>query len=140
MIERIIAFLAALALLLAPPAETWEPDEADVIALAQCLEGECGGCSVIQQQAVCCVVFNRVDSPDFPGTLLGVITAPKQFHGYSPNNPVRDDLYELAYQEIVRWYNGDAGVIGPEYLFFWGDGRRNHFTTAYHGGEEWCEG
>lgn len=118
----------------------WGPDEEDVIALAQCLEGECGGCSVIQQQAVCCVVFNRVDSPDFPATLLGVITAPKQFHGYSPNNPVRDDLYDLAYQEIVRWHNGEAGVIGPEYLFFWGDGRRNHFTTAYHGGKEWCEG
>lgn len=141
MIQRIIAALmAALALLLTPPEEPWEPDEADVIALAQCLEGECGGCSVIQQQAVCCVVFNRVDSPDFPDTLLGVIAAPKQFHGYSPDNPVRDDLYELAYQEIVRWHNGEAGVIGPEYLFFWGDGRRNHFTTAYHGGKEWCEG
>lgn len=140
MIKRIVAFLAALAMLLAPPPEAWEPDEADVVALAQCLEGECGGCSVIQQQAVCCVVFNRVDSPDFPDTLLGVITAPKQFHGYSPDNPVRDDLYELAYQEIKRWRNGEAGVIGPEYLFFWGDGRRNHFTTAYHGGKEWCEG
>ncbi len=122
------------------PELPWEPDETDIVALAQCLEGECGGCSVIQQQAVCCVVFNRVDSHDFPDTLLGVITAPKQFHGYSPDNPVRDDLYELAYQEIVRWHNGEAGVIGPEYLFFWGDGRRNHFTTAYHGGREWCEG
>ena len=141
MIQRIIAaLLAALSLLLAPPAEAWEPDETDVVALAQCLEGECGGCSVIQQQAVCCVVFNRVDSHDFPDTLLGVITAPKQFHGYSPDNPVRDDLYELSYQEIVRWHNGEAGVIGHEYLFFWGDGRRNHFTTAYHGGKEWCEG
>lgn len=123
-----------------PEPTLWEPEEAVVLALAQCLEGECGGCSVIQQQAVCCVVFNRVDSPDFPDTLLGVITAPKQFHGYSPDNPVRDDLYELAYQEIVRWHNGEAGVIGPEYLFFWGDGRRNHFTTAYHSGKEWCEG
>lgn len=140
MIEKIIAFIAALALLLAPPPEAWEPDRADVVALAQCLEGECGGCSEIQQKAVCCVVFNRVDSPDFPGTLMGVITAPKQFHGYSPDNPVRDDLYELAYQEIVRWHNGEAGVIGSEYLFFWGDGRRNHFTTQYHGGKEWCEG
>lgn len=123
-----------------PQPTPWEPDPEDIVALAQCLEGECGGCSVIQQQAVCCVVFNRVDSSDFPDTLLGVITAPKQFHGYSPDNSVRDDLYKLAYQEIVRWHNGEAGVIGPEYLFFWGDGRRNHFTTAYHGGREWCEG
>ena len=135
-----IAMIAALLILMGPPGDAWEPDEADVTALAQCLEGECGGCSVIQQKAVCCVVFNRVDSPDFPDTLLGVITSPKQFHGYSPDNPVRDDLCELAYQEIVRWHNGEAGVIGPEYLFFWGDGRRNHFTTQYHGGKEWCEG
>lgn len=140
MIQRIIAFLAALALLLSPPPEAWEPDEADVIALAQCLYGECRGCSEIQQKAACCCVLNRVDDESFPDTILGVVSQRGQFFGYDPSNPVWDDLYELAYQEIVRWYNGEAGVIGPEYLFFWGDGRRNHFTTQYHGGEEWCEG
>ena len=143
MITKITAFvaalLAALSLLQAPPTEAWEPDPADVTALAQTLYGECRGCSELQQRAVCWCIFNRVDSPDFPGTLMGVITAPKQFHGFSPDNPVRDDLCELAYREIVRWHNGEPGPFGKEYLFFWGDGRRNHFTTQYHGGKEWCE-
>lgn len=139
MIQRIIAaWLAALSLLLAPPEEPWEPDPADVTAMAQCLYGECRGCSELQQRAVCWCILNRVDDDRFPGTILGVITAPKQFHGYSPDNPVREDLYELAYQEIVAWHNGEAGVIGPEMCFFWGDGRRNHFYSGR--GEEWCEG
>ena len=137
---KIIALIAALVILVGPPGDAWEPDLADVTAMAQCLYGECGGCSEIQQRAVCRCILNRVDSPDFPDTVLGVITAPSQFHGYSPANPVREDLYELAYREIVAWHNGEPGVIGPEYLFFWGDGRRNHFTTQYHGGEEWCGG
>ena len=74
MIAKITAFIAALiaalGLLQAPPTEAWEPDSADVTALAQTLYGECRGCSEIQQKAVCQVVLNRVDDPRFPDTSL----------------------------------------------------------------------
>lgn len=144
MIAKITAFIAALiaalGLLQAPPTEAWEPDSADVTALAQTLYGECRGCSELQQRAVCWCIFNRVDDSRFPDTVVGVITQKSQFFGYSASNPVWDSLYEIAYQEIKDWHDGKPGVIGPEYCFFYGDGRRNHFTTAYGGGSEWCEG
>ena len=123
-----------------PEPTAWEPDEAEVLALARTLWGECRGCSELQQRAVCWCIFNRVDDPRFPGTVLGVITQRSQFFGYSPSNPVWDSLYAVAYDCLVDWHDGAERVLEPEYLYFYGDGSRNHFTTAWQGGEEWCEG
>ena len=64
--------IAMLAFLVAPPDE-WEPDPAEVTALAQTLYGECRGCSELQQRAVCWCIFNRVDDSRFPDTVVGVI-------------------------------------------------------------------
>lgn len=155
-ISRILALLLVIAMivlcvLLATPAravecrlqrpepEEWEPDEAEVLALAQCLYGECRGCSELQQRAVCWCVFNRADDPRFPDTVLGVITQRSQFFGYSASNPVWESLYDVAYSAMVDWHNGENRVFGSEYCFFHGDGRINHFTTAWNGGSEWAE-
>lgn len=143
MIAKITAFIAALiaalSLLQSPPPEPYEPDEADVTALAQTLYGECRGCSEIQQKAVCQVVLNRVDDPRFPDTIIEVITQKSQFFGYSATNPVWENLYSLARQMIIDWHEGKDGVFGPEYLYFTGNGRINVFTTEYGGGERWAE-
>lgn len=156
-IPRIIALLLVLAMvvlciLLAQPVRAvecrlvdwpeppWEPDEAEVVALAQTLYGECRGCSELQQRAVCWCIFNRVDDSRFPDTVVGVITQRSQFFGYSASNPVWDSLYDVAYQAMVDWHNGENRVFGAAYLYFHGDGMKNHFTTAWNGGEEWCEG
>lgn len=139
MIEKIIAFIAALMMLLAPAAEEWEPDSKDVTALAQTLYGECRGCSELQQKAVCWCIFNRVDSDQFPDTVYGVITQRGQFFGYSPSNPVWGDLYNLAHREMKAWHDGEPGVFGKEYLYFTGNGRINIFTTQYGGGDRWAE-
>jgi hypothetical protein len=123
-----------------PEPESWEPDEAEVLALARTLYGECWGCSELQQRAVCWCVFNRVDDPRFPDTVLGVLEAPYQFAGYKPTFPVWDNLYALARQCMIDWHNGTGRVLEPEYLFFTGNGYKNVFTTAYGGGEVWdCE-
>lgn len=135
----IAALLAALSLLQAPPPEAWEPDSADVTALAQCLYGECRGCSELQQRAVCWCIFNRVDDERFPDTILGVITAKYQFAGYSPSNPVWESLRELARSCIIDWHNGENRVLPEEFVFFTGDGRKNIFRTEYGGGKVWAE-
>lgn len=122
------------------PELPWEPDEAEVLALAQTLYGECRGCSELQQRAVCWCIFNRVDDSRFPDTVVGVIIQKGQFFGYSASNPVWDSLYDVAYSCLVDWHNGENRVLEPEYLYFYGDGSRNHFTTSWQGGEEWCEG
>lgn len=122
------------------PELPWEPDPTEVTALAQTLYGECRGCSELQQRAVCWCIFNRADDPRFPDTVVGVITQRSQFFGYSPTNPVWDSLYQLAHDCLVDWRNGENRVLEPEYCWFYGDGSRNHFTAAWNGGREWCEG
>lgn len=135
-----ILLLAALLFLQPPPDDGWEPDPAEVTALAQCLYGECRGCSELQQRAVCWVIFNRVEDSRFPDSIIGVLSQPSQFFGYSSSNPVWDSLYAVAYSCLTDWHNGEGRPFGPEFCFFTGNGRVNTFTTAWGGGESWCEG
>ena len=121
------------------PELPWGPDPAEVTALAQTLYGECRGCSELQQRAVCWCIFNRVDDPRFPDTVLGVITQKSQFFGYSASNPVCDSLYQLAHDCLVDWHNGENRVLEPEFCFFTGNGVKNTFTTQYGGGRAWSE-
>lgn len=121
------------------PELPWEPDPAEVTALAQTLYGECRGCSELQQRAVCWCIFNRVDDSRFPDTVVGVITQKSQFFGFKASNPVRDSLYAVAYSCMVDWHNGENRVFGEDYLYFTGNGRINIFTTAYGGGDTWAE-
>ena len=139
----IIHVLTTMSLLcnlsLAPIMPPYEPDPAEVTALAQTLYGECRGCSELQQRAVCWCVFNRVDSPEFPDTVLGVVGQKNQFFGYKTTFPVTDELYQLAYDCMVDWHNGDNRVLEPEFLYFTGDGRINIFRTGWNSGEVWAE-
>lgn len=110
--------------------------EADVIAVARMLWGEARGCTLLnQQQAVWCVL-NRVDDPRFPNTVMGVITQPHQFHGYSASFPATDELCEVARDVLTRWSREKQGEtvereLAPGYVFFTGDGAQNHFRTTY---------
>lgn len=122
-----------------PEPTPWEPDDADVVALARTLYGECRGCSELQQRAVCWCIFNRVDDPRFPDTVVGVIVQKSQFFGYSASNPVWDSLYAVAYGCLVDWHNGENRVFDSDYLYFHGNGVKNIFTTQYGGGERWAE-
>ena len=139
--EIVIRLLATLAILcqLAPLTEPWEPNEAEVTALAQTLYGECRGCSELQQRAVCWTVFNRVDDPRFPDNIIDVLSAPYQFAGYKTSFPVWDNLYDLARECITDWHNGENRVLEPEFLYFTGNGRINVFRTGWNSGDVWAE-
>ena len=116
-----------------PPQEppTYEPDPAEVTALAQTLYGECRGCSELQQRAVCWCVFNRVDSEQFPDTVIGVVSQKNQFFGYKTTFPVTDELYQLAYDCMVDWHNGENRVLDEDMCFFSGWNGINHFRNAW---------
>jgi hypothetical protein len=64
----------------------------------------------------CWCVFNRVDSRGYPNTLQGVIDQPKQWMRYSQDNPVMEDLYAIALEELDRWHTGTRPV-DPEYVY-----------------------
>ena len=110
--------------------------EADVIALAQMLYGEARGCTVDNQMKCVWCVLNRVDDTRFPDTIIGVVSAPGQFHGYSPNFPVWDELKEVARDVLTRWSLEKQGVtvereLPNTYLWFTGYNGSNHFREEY---------
>ena len=123
-------------------AEPAEPEyemyftEADVIALAQMLYGEARGCTVDNQMKCVWCVLNRVDDSRFPDTIQGVLSQPSQFHGYSPDFPVWDELKDVALDVLTRWSLEKQGVIVERelpntYLWFTGDGTTNWFREVY---------
>ena len=110
--------------------------EADVTALAQMRYGEARGCTVDNQMKCVWCVLNRVDDARFPDTIIGVVSQPSQFHGYSPNFPVWDELKEVARDVLTRWSLEKQGVtvereLPNTYLWFTGYNGSNHFREEY---------
>ena len=110
--------------------------EADVIALAQMLYGEARGCTVDNQAKCVWCVLNRVDDPRFPDTIIGAVSQPGQFYGYSPNFPVWDNLYAVALDVLTRWSMEKQGAdvvrdLPETYCWFTGNSVENVFREAY---------
>ena len=106
----------------------------DVVAVAKMLYGESRGCSIDNQKKAVWCVLNRVDADGFPDTIIGVLSQPNQFHGYSTAFPVWDELTAVAEDVLTRWSLEKLGValnreLPKEYLFFNGYNGSNHFST-----------
>lgn len=101
--------------------------------------------SDMEMAAVVWCILNRVDSKGYAcgGTIEYVTTFPGQFHGYSEDHPVSERIKELVIDVFERWTaekNGEENVgrvLPKEYLYFWGDGKHNYFTTEFLGGSTW---
>ena len=120
--------------------QPWTDEE--VIVLVKMLWGEARGVSSDAEKAACVwCALNRVDHGY--GDITAVVTAPYQFVGYREGNPVDDDLITLCIDVLTRWYAEKDGqvevgrVLPADYLWFSGDGERNHFRNAYRGGDRW---
>lgn len=100
----------------------------DMIDMADIMYWEaCGISDEANIMGIGCVIMNRVDAGW--GTLQQVMHAPNQFadFGGAPRyNQCGIDLWALA----ERVLNGER-VIGPQYLYYGGDGHLNHFRTSY---------
>ena len=139
-VMHVLITLALLCSLSLEPVKPWEPEAADVDALARTLYGECRGCSELQQRAVAWTIFNRVDSSAFPNSLIEVVSQPYQFAGYSESFPVTEELEALARDCLEDWHFDRDRVLEPDFCFFFRNGRINIFSTEYGGkGERWAE-
>lgn len=110
--------------------------DADITALAQMLYGEARGCSLLNQQQCVWCVLNRVDDARFPDSIIGVVSQPGQFYGYSADFPVLDSLYAVALDVVQRWAAEKQGVdvareLDKNAVFFTGDGIQNWFRSVY---------
>lgn len=118
-------------------------NEEDVIHLAKMSWGEARGCSDMEVAATMWCVLNRVDKSG--DSIIEVITAPNQFTGYGEWCPVEDRFYNLAVDVLTRWQMEKQGataeevgrVLPAEYLFFHGEGGRNHFRDSFTNGNIW---
>lgn len=118
--------------------------EYEIDMLAKTVWGEARGCNKLEQSAVVWCILNRVDAGR--GTIAQVITAPNQFHGYSKNFPVTDEIKTLVKDIVARWKlekitDYEVGRTLPKnYLYFVADGTGigNIFKTQYTGpAERW---
>ena len=110
--------------------------DADVVAVAKMLYGESRGCSIDNQKKAVWCVLNRVDDERYPDSIIEVLSQSGQFHGYSPNHPVWDDLTAVAEDVLTRWSLEKQGVavnreLPKSYLYFTGTGRENIFREGY---------
>ena len=107
----------------------------EITLVCQTVYGEARGCSKEEQQLVVWCICNRAD---YSGTSIEqVVTASRQFHGYDPENPVTEEIFENVTEVLEAWSrNEEALVYEPyatttEYRYFSGDGRHNWYR------EEW---
>ena len=65
----------------------------------------------------CWCVFNRVDNNSYPNTLEDVIAQPNQWMRYDQTNPILEDLYEIAREELDKWHSDSHRPVSNEYVF-----------------------
>ena len=116
------------------------PDELAELA-GRAIWGEAGGIQdEAQRAAVVWCACNRADAWDME---IGDVLTVDQFHGLAIKGEVPEQHVELARDVLARWTleaEGwiDVGRALPErFLYFEGDGRANHYSTEYGGGEYW---
>lgn len=65
----------------------------------------------------CWCALNRVDSADYPDTLEEVIAQPKQWMRYDEENPVLENLYQIAREQLETWHNGTRRPVSSEFVY-----------------------
>lgn len=115
----------------------------EINMLAQVIYNEARGIpDKAHQAAVVWCVLNRVDEGYWGDTVTEVVTYPYQF-AYYPDTPIMSEFVLLAQDVVDRWILEKQGfdyvgrVIPQNYLFYWGDGEYNHFTTEWNGNDYW---
>lgn len=116
------------------------PDKLAELA-GRAIWGEAGGIQdEAQRAAVVWCACNRADAWDME---IGEVLTVDQFHGLAIKGKVPVEHVELARDVLARWTLEAEGwqdvgrVLPSQYLYFEGDGRVNHFSTEYGGGEYW---
>jgi hypothetical protein len=72
---------------------------------------------VSDMKSVVWCVINRVEHYAYPNTVVEVCEQPKQWMGYSSDNPVLTELYDLALTELKIWHNDGHRPISNDYIY-----------------------
>jgi hypothetical protein len=69
------------------------------------------------KRAVVWCILNRVEHYAHPDTIAEVCEQPKQWMGYSSDNPVLTENYDLALAELKTWYNDGHRPMSSDYIY-----------------------
>ena len=121
---------------IAPPAPRRWTDN-DVAVLSRMVWGEGRGVSRNEQKLIVWTVINRLEDGRYGSSLIGIVRARGQFHGYSARHPVTTAIRDMVTEVLEAWDRGEGGKVYPPfattpcYRYFWGDGRHNWFRTNW---------
>ena len=133
-----IIVLALLGVIGSTKAASKEWTDGDAEMLAKTVWGEARGLSDYERSLVVWCILNRYEDGSFGKTIQEVITKPYQFQGYKESFPVDEDILTLCRDVLNRWANDEEGRTLPkEYLYFYGDGKHNYYTTDFQGGSKY---
>lgn len=65
----------------------------------------------------CWVVFNRVESSEYPDNVDEVLWQPGQFCEYSDSEPPTEGNFTIATNQLSRWSNGDIRPVPSTAVF-----------------------
>ena len=68
-------------------------------------------------RTACWCVFNRADNAVYPDTIGDVIKQSGQWMQYSPSNPVIEELYEIAREELDAYLDGERRPCDSSFVF-----------------------
>ena len=105
----------------------------EIELVAKTLRGECYEDQADDKREVVKVICNRVSDGNFGNSIEEVITAPRQFQGFGPDNVPTANDYEIAREVLTEWYDGGGVPLG-EYLFFSSGGNHKNIFRR-----EWKE-
>lgn len=80
---------------------------------------------IYDKACVVACVMNRLNSPDFPNTIEGVLTQPYQFSGYYASSYYYSTVTDACI-EAVDYYFNHTNEFGS-WLYFEGNGTNNYF-------------
>ena len=73
--------------------------------IAKVLYGTAPNHSERDQRTVVWCILNRVDHYGYPDTVEGVCKQASQWIGYSDDNPILTELYNIAMEELITWHS-----------------------------------
>lgn len=85
--------------------------------IAKVLYGTARNHADSDKRAVVWCILNRVEHYSHPDTIAEVCEQPKQWMGYSSENPVLTELYDLALAELKTWYSDGHRPMSNDYIY-----------------------
>lgn len=105
--------------------------EREIELVAKALRGECYDDQPDDKREVARVICNRVCDGRFGDDVESVVTAPRQFAGYRPDNVPTVNDYEIAREVLTEWYAGGCQPLSKYLFFSSGGGHVNVFREDF---------